>query len=856
MRTKLKVPARRLCVAVLSGLLVAGNAAAFNPAKEFGHVGITADGARLATYTTAASERLNFSWRAIEELRAAGAGVDGLVNGEFSDPAAHCDNEFLANCTRRIINLKNEAISALIGTGPRDPRRARIAIGRALHTVQDFYAHSNWVNSPGPSHASFNASLGRSVVTSLGGNQQTCVDDAEQSAFAGYGLTQVTTGYFSLDPNSLGAPRGKCAHGGLPFNVGPLGISKDEPGRAFFVPARSEAVAATQDFIMQVINAVKSDESAVRALMDIRSSIGFVIDDTGSMGRYINGVKSSVYTLGQDALADPGNAPDTFLLQTFNDPSIGPPQTYDNFASLLAGINAIHPNGGGDCPELAMTGVMSALGASKGSSSLFVYTDASSKDRYLSGAVGAYATSKKIILNYVVSGSCSPIDPAYYDTASRTGGALFLAYNTELATPFLRALSSPHTRLLFSAFETLAGDVRRYRINVDAAASKMTVAVGTDNIQGIKLIDPDGIDVTHDAAITALIDFYSGASLAVATPKVGEWTFEFTGTGKSFANAYVSSPISIVNLDPVEESGRFGHTGLFPINGSPVLGSAGLVQAVLEGASADQLEIRKLTGELVSVHAFTAAESEDLGQGIHKYQAPVTLDEIPVRFFLRGKDASGVTFLRAYPTSYSAQPIRVSVERADFKLEPGHSKAVNFVIENLGVDGDFDFLASASDKVIDPSFIPPTVHLASGASATVAVPITVPADSELEQVTILGTASDSANASRFNSHIVKFTVASRDSDSDGIVDDLDQCPASILDATVHVDACDSGVANHLFPEGCTIADEVGTLRAAATNHGGFVSATSHYTHDLVGLGVIQNKEASSIVSCAAKSTTP
>jgi len=44
-------------------------------------------------------------------------------------------------------------------------------------------------------------------------------------------------------------------------------------------------------------------------------------------------------------------------------------------------------------------------------------------------------------------------------------------------------------------------------------------------------------------------------------------------------------------------------------------------------------------------------------------------------------------------------------------------------------------------------------------------------------------------------------------------------------------------------------------RAAAGNHGQFVSTTAAYTHDLVELGVIQNKESSSIISCAAKSNT-
>jgi hypothetical protein len=814
-----------------------------------GHPGIVRDGANQVTFASNSGEVLRFDPTAILEMQTAAARVD--LGSEFWVAAAHCDAEILFMCTKRMVDLKNEAIAALSNPLTRDPRRAREAVGRALHTVQDFYSHTNWVSSPGLSHTSFNPALGRTTITSLWLDQRTCLDDLGQETLTAYGLTNVTSGYFEAS-SEYRAPHGKCLHG---LGDGP-GLNKDSPSRPFFVPARREAVDATKDFLQQVIDAVKGDESAVRAFMGVRSSVGFVIDDSGSMGRYINGVNGSVYTLGQEAIADPSNAPDRFVLQTFNDPTIGSPQVYSDYSGLQSALYAIRPVGGGDCPELAMTGVMSAVTAAKDGSSLFVYTDASAKDSGLRGAVGSYAASKKVILNYVVSGSCSPIDPAYYETAARTGGALFLAYNTELATPFLRALSSPKTRLVFSASETLAGDLRRYRVNVDSAASQLTIAVGTDDIQNIRLIDPDGVDVARNSGVTKLIDFYSGAFLTVAAPKAGEWTFEFSGTGKGFANAYVSSPIAIMELDPVEEAGRPEHTGLFPINGQPVLGSHPQLSTSLIGASADSLEVRKLSGELVSSHAFSAEEVEDLGNDIHRYLTRVDIGQEPVRFFLRGKDANGVTFLRAYPTSYAAQSIRVHVQDAAFALRPGQQKIVHFVIDNLGNESDIEFMAHASEPVIDASFASPTVHIAAGASATVDVPVTVPADSELESVTVLATAVDANDAARTNSTVVSFVVASADSDSDGVVDDEDACPLSIVDPTVQVEACDSGVGNHIFPDGCSIADEVQSLQANAKNHGEFASSTSHYTKDLVDLSVLMNQEAASIQRCVAKSKLP
>src|SRR5437867_4202137 len=86
---------------------------------------------------------------------------------------------------------------------------ARAQLGRALHTLQDFYAHSNWVNSPGPGNTSFNSTLGVGLVPRLTLSDSTCIDDFLDNMLTGKGLTNITTGYFGgIEP-----PPSKCAHG-------------------------------------------------------------------------------------------------------------------------------------------------------------------------------------------------------------------------------------------------------------------------------------------------------------------------------------------------------------------------------------------------------------------------------------------------------------------------------------------------------------------------------------------------------------------------------------------------------------------------------------------------------------------
>ena len=64
---------------------------------------------------------------------------------------------------------------------------------------------------------------------------------------------------------------------------------------------------------------------------------------------------------------------------------------------------------------------------------------------------------------------------------------------------------------------------------------------------------------------------------------------------------------------------------------------------------------------------------------------------------------------------------------------------------------------------------------------------------------------------------------------------------------------DTGVPNRLFANGCTSADLIARLAAAASNHGGFVSAVAHLTNGWVSDGLIAGKDKGAIQSAAARS---
>ncbi|MEM7264172.1 MAG: hypothetical protein AAF488_19460, partial [Planctomycetota bacterium] len=92
-----------------------------------------------------------------------------------------------------------------------------------------------------------------------------------------------------------------------------------------------------------------------------------------------------------------------------------------------------------------------------------------------------------------------------------------------------------------------------------------------------------------------------------------------------------------------------------------------------------------------------------------------------------------------------------------------------------------------------------------------------------------------------------------DSDGDGIPDDEDACPNSDLSPTVVIGDCDSGVTNHLLPNGCTIKDRIDHIQATAANPIRAIIRTADLLRRLKRRGVITRHDARAILVCLISS---
>ncbi|PAA93219.1 hypothetical protein BOX15_Mlig025149g1 [Macrostomum lignano] len=158
----------------------------------------------------------------------------------------------------------------------------------------------------------------------------------------------------------------------------------------------------------------------------ILGSLGFVIDDTGSMRDDISGVKSRIsYILARNRLFR------DFVVARFSDPYRRRVLRSSRSTAVRNYINAIKPSGGGDCPEYSLSAIRDAAKAARPNSMLYLFTDASAKDARLKASVAALLRRKRTRLYVVRSGRlCGSSYKGEYDyLAKRSGGGVIRLRN-------------------------------------------------------------------------------------------------------------------------------------------------------------------------------------------------------------------------------------------------------------------------------------------------------------------------------------------------------------------------------------------------------------------------------------------
>ncbi len=124
-----------VCLLVLF-FVNSGVAFAFKPFAKGGHTDIIKNALKDFKGQT-------FSDKAITLIIYGNRYVDSV---EILNSAAHFDNEDIRGGAKRLVDIRDEIINEINNTDIVFNTEVQFKLGRALHTLQDFYAHTNWVD--------------------------------------------------------------------------------------------------------------------------------------------------------------------------------------------------------------------------------------------------------------------------------------------------------------------------------------------------------------------------------------------------------------------------------------------------------------------------------------------------------------------------------------------------------------------------------------------------------------------------------------------------------------------------------------------------------------------------------------
>jgi von Willebrand factor A domain-containing protein 7 len=728
---------------------------------------------------------------AVNEIVRANGFVDLL---EWNRPEAHFDDETFFAGQLRLFGKLSDIRDRLNAD---DVSGAREALGQALHTIQDFYSHSNWVEQ---NPSSIYPGLGRmGLLPVAAADAVTCADCLSTSGCGNNLLTVAptwTSGYFAVI-DIFAKPLGKCSHGGSKditrLEVPTGGINKDTSGSPHGLlhdNAAALATAASKLFLTNLQSDAGITSDQVKRLF-FGPTLVICIDTTGSMGDIIDAVKNQAIAIVDSRLGT-CEEPGQYVLAPFNDPIVPPAVVTSDPDVFKGAISSLSADGGGDCPELAITGILSGLSAASSDGDLFMFTDADAKDADLFTEALDLAAKKKIRLLLSIFGNCTDfaasarsgaistagahsnyprtairtttlvpaagsqtIDPIYQQLADANGGQVFSLDRTEAGqiTTLLDHVSRSNAVNLLSVQDTLGGTVSIYTIPVDDTLTSIIFSVAGS--PSVTVTRPDGTIVQpSDVGVTNTV-LTGAALLTVTNPATGVWQVSLSGTGAFSMNVTGQGTLDIKSFNFVQEGGTQSHEpGLFRIEGYPLAGQANIaVGEMTDGFSVAQFELRGLSGMVLQ----TVNLRQGSGTAGNVFVGNVTPPNSPFLVYVSGNTIAGTPFQRFLKGVMIPQSLAVTAP-APIDLIPGNSTTYTFKVQNFGPPDTFN-IESFDDKSFVIALTPTTLTLGTNETKEVTVQLQPPVDaipgsSDTLTLTVASTsASGTHNFAVVTSHV-------------------------------------------------------------------------------------------------------
>ncbi|XP_056443290.1 von Willebrand factor A domain-containing protein 7-like [Gadus chalcogrammus] len=701
---------------------------------------------------------------------------NALVDLDFVDSAPHHFNSEAFLEGRGLITEGVVSIKANI----QNHQASRKMLGRVLHTLQDFYSHSNWVEL-GNTEPFANLIQPNLPIENIAAKDTATCSDCASGNCPNTILANIlqenklTSGYMGI--SSSKKPKGKCSHGGagdLTSAAVPRGgISKDEcrPGNEALHDAAVTAATSASLQLLEDIRGAAGDRDFLR-LMGIDRSLVlcFVIDTTGSMSDDIAAAKDKVYNI-IDSTKGTQDEPSEYILVPFNDPDFGPLTRTTDPKVMKNEISKLTATGGGDEPEMCYSGLQMALTAAPAFSHIFVFTDATAKDIELKDTISALISSTKSTVVFFITTtggrkqrSVTASFNDYTDLALASGGQAIHVTKRNLPEATGIILDTSTSALVTVLQRSRSSGSETFTFLLDESMRNITLYI-TGSQMTFTISNPAGVSQSNTQLSGGLGTIQSVGNL---------WRIRLdddkqTGTWKiQMASALpytlkVTGQNTITFIYDYVHAFKGPHPGYAPITGRPQAGRPVMLLLSVMGRKGPASVTVGEVGLIPVSRAgpVSKGSTTDMGNG----DILVTVDAVPQGEFvviLTGTDSvSGSQFQRQSTTQMSVSKVIVTAV-VDSSVEPGQMLSIPFSVMTEGSGGPCSINAR-NDREFPMTF-PMNVPLTTGQYANGTLTITPPKDTPSgTDVTLTIMAKTSASADS-NYAVLRLSVVTKITD--------------------------------------------------------------------------------------------
>ncbi|KAI4879516.1 hypothetical protein NFI96_006857 [Prochilodus magdalenae] len=708
-------------------------------------------------------------------------------------PSLHFNDEAIES-GRNVITQGISIVKANLRRG--NLKAARRSLGAVTHTLQDFYSHSDWFELgnffPNPNLLRPDLQL----QNIAGVNTPTC-NDCDMKVCPNVILPQIlntntlTSGYVSL------TPQGKCNHGdstrgGINKDFGGGEVTPD--GTDPHLVASSTATEATKN-LLQDLRTAFGNTLFLRMLGITRSAVVcFVIDTTGSMGDDIAEVRRITSEIINNNIGT-ANEPSLYILVEFNDPAVGPVTSTTDPREMKQSVNNLRPSGGGDIPELSLSGIELALRTVPPSSDIFVFTDAPPKDIELRDTVNSLIQSTSSRVSFFLTNALSsrrrrrsaltnPGNSIYQQLAQLSGGQAIEV--TKATLPLATAIIEDSiTSSLVTLLQVDSSQTKTFSFLVDPRVRNVTLYITGLSIN-FTLQNPAGMSQNSTPEAGPLASVFPVGNLYRVPLNEGNLTgrWQITITSPQDYSLRVTGRSTLNFMSQFVEVFDGPHPGFAVISARPPAGQNATLLVTVTGAemlSGVELGLVSADGELLRNSSVTR-----LRDGTFLARVP-RLPDVPFTLLLMGQDANGQRFRRQSRTQIQASQITVQVQRS-VVLVPGESMSVPFTVESRGIEGVISISARDDERFV--TAVSRSLNIDATGNATGMLSLSVPTGTPSGTTSVVTLQAESTETRQSNFAFLRVSVIQRDIDITPpvcrVLNDSLDCPVPCGNATWEV----------------------------------------------------------------------